>query len=179
MHPTTEADIKKVIFNLALKKSSGWDDISVRLVKEAANEISLPLCHAINLSFLNGVYPDCLKTARVLPLFKKGRTDILGNFRPISIMSIISKIVEKIANTILLKYMNHLNILFEHQYGFRKNYSCKFSLISLIQHLLNEIDKGDYTIGLFIDFSKAFDSINHEILISKLEHYGIRGVPLS
>ena len=94
----------------------------------------------------------------------------------ISILSILSKLFEKIVNKYLVIFLEKYNILYEHQYGFRENHSCRISLISLVQCLLDEMDKGNSSIGMFLDFSKAFDTVNHNILLSKLEHYGIRGL---
>ena len=178
LHPVSTNEIENLISVLDVRKATGWDNIPSTLVQVANSYISTPLCYIFNLSFTTGQFPDLMKVARVLPLYKKGNVNGIGNYRPISILPVLSKLLEKIVNTRIVNYLNKHNILYEHQYGFREKHSCKISLISLIQCLLDDIDSGNPSVGMFIDFSKAFDTVNHEILLSKLEHYGVRGLPL-
>jgi hypothetical protein len=129
-----------------------------------------------NLSFSEGSFPDHLKQAKVIPIFKKGDTMIFSNYRPISVLSIFSKILEKLMYNRLIEYIKTHNILFKNQFGFREGHSTEQALMLLTSNLYQALDKGNYAIGLFLDFSKAFDTIDHSILLQKLSHYGIRGI---
>ena len=177
--PTSYEEVFNLINSLDKKKSTGNDNLPAKLIIIAADHIARPLSYIFNLSFSQGKFPDSLKIARVIPLYKKGSKDNPGNYRPISILPILSKILEKIVNNRLTTFFEKFNLFHQHQYGFREKYSTKLSLINLVNHLLQQIDDNNNSIGIFIDFMKAFDTINHEILISKLQHYGIRGQPLS
>ena len=114
----------------------------------------------------------------ITPVYKSDDRKFFGNYRPISILPIFSKILERIIYNRLLAYLDKMHILSSNQYGFRKNYSTYMALIELIDSLSHSIDNNEYTIGIFVDLSKAFDTVDHKILISKLNHYGIRGTPL-
>ena len=126
----------------------------------------------------NGRVLDKLKEAMITPVYKSDDRKFFGNYRPISILPIFSKILERIIYNRLLAYLDKMHILSSNQYGFRKNYSTYMALIELIDSLSHSIDNNEYTIGIFVDLSKAFDTVDHKILISKLNHYGIRGTPL-
>lgn len=119
-----------------------------------------------------------LKTAKVTPIYKKGFKEEPGNYRPISVLPIVAKFFEKTVNKRLIEFLDLHNILYKHQYGFRKKYSTKLSVINLVNSLLRSVDEGKPTLGIFIDFQKAFDTINHQILLNKLDFYGIRGKAL-
>ena len=130
----------------------------------------------INESFSSGTFPDKLKIAKVTPIFKKGSRSDKNNYRPISILSVFSKIFEKLMHKRLFRYLERLCILHELQFGFREKFSTSHALISLIEHLKKSLDEGEFGCGIFIDLRKAFDTVNHSILLQKLEYYGIRGV---
>ena len=159
-------------------KGTGPASIPLKMLKVVTDIIVIPLCHIINVSFSTGVFPDILKVAKVLPLHKGGSTQDLNNFRPISLLSIFDKIIEKLMHKRLYEFLEHHNILFENQFGFRKNNSTVYALMEITERIKETIDKGKFGCGIFIDLKKAFDTVNHDILLTKLEHYGIRGVLL-
>ena len=177
--PVISSEVKNLIMNLDQSKACGYDNIPARLLFNAVDYVCEPLTHVFNVSFLTGVFPKNMKIAKVIPIYKKGLKCLPGNYRPISILPIISKVFEKIVNARLMKFLNTNKILREHQYGFRNGYSTKLSLINLINELTHFTDEGRITVGIFIDFAKAFDTIDHTVLQNKLNHYGIRGLPLN
>ena len=137
----------------------------------------LPLSHILNKCFEQGIFPDQLKIARVCPIFKSGLVTDISNYRPISILNSFSKIFEKAIYNRLVTYIEKYNVISQCQFGFRKNYSTSMALLNLYDYISKAIDKGQYCMGVFIDLSKAFDTINHNILLEKLNIYGIRGLP--
>ena len=132
----------------------------------------------INLSFRNGDVPDKLKLAKVIPIFKKNNRHDPNNYRPISLLSVINKLMEKLMFKRISKFIEKYNILYEYQFGFRKDHSTTLAIMEIHENIINTLEKGSYIAGLYLDLSKAFDTVDHEILLSKLEHYGIRGPPL-
>ena len=140
--------------------------------------IIMPLCEIINLSFNTGKFPDALKIAKVIPIYKGGASDELNNYRPISLLSIFDKIIEKLMHKQLYNFLQENNVLFTNQFGFQKNRSTSLALIQIIEKIRESIDNKKIGCGIFIDLSKAFDTVNHDILLQKMSHYGIRGTSL-
>ncbi len=137
--------------------------------------------HLFNLSFDTKTVPEKLKIAKLIAIFKKQLDEekvIPGNYRPISLLSIIDKLLEKLMYTRLISFINKHKILYKYQFGFRKKHSTTLALIEITDNILQELEEGKCSAGIFIDFQKAFDTVDHNILISKLEHYGIRGPAL-
>ena len=176
---TNAEEVAKIITNLENKKSTGHDDITVKFIKISSIYISELLARVINISIKTGIYPDQLKIAKVIPIYKKGNHSDPSNYRPISILSNINKIFEKILHKRLYSYLNKFNILYKFQYGFRKGHSTTQALIELTDNIKRGLDDKKYTCGIFIDLCKAFDTVDHNILLSKMHHYGIRGFYIS
>ena len=156
-------------------KSTGPQSIPIKLLKLIPDLILIPLCKIINHSFLTDVYPDALKISEVIPIHKGGSTAELDNYRPIALLSIFDKIIEKLVHKILYDFLQENNILFQNQFEFRKNNSTNLALIQITEKINETIDDKKYGCGIFIDLCKTFDTVNHDILLRKLEHYGVCG----
>ena len=174
LNPVDENEVEAMINNLK-ESSPGWDALSPKLLKYILPRILKPMVGILNISLEVGVFPDEMKIARVLPLNKSDDPMIANHYRPVSILPAFSKLFEQTMYTRLLNFLMNHKLLYEYQFGFRQNHSVYMSLIILVDKIITSLNNGDYTIGLFLDFKKAFDTRNHDILINKLEMYGIRG----
>ena len=174
LRPTSRHEINSVINNLKMT-SPGFDDIHIKVIKACKEEISPFLEYMINKSFSEGCFPDHLQIARVVPVYKKGDNSQFSNYRPISVLPCLSKIFEKIVAIRLLDYLTKMSLLTDDQYGFRPKYSAELAVHHLCKNIYNTLDKRMCQLTVFCDFSKAFDTINHTILLKKLLIYGIRG----
>jgi len=176
---TTPEHIKKIIKNLQPKMSNDAEGVSTKMVKFIGNEIAIPLSHIFNLSLRTGVFPSKLKLCRVIPIFKSGNASECDNYRPISLLSSISKILEKIVAKKLVDHLLENDLLYVHQYGFLPNRSTEQNLLQIVNYITQALNEGNYCIGVFLDLRKAFDVCSHEILLKKLEKMGIRGTALT
>ena len=157
------------------KSSSGIDGINIRIVKYVAPYIALPLSPIFNLTFATGKIPNKFKIALVAPDSKSSDKDVYSNYRPISVLPCFSKILEKLMYKRLIKFIDKNNILSSHQYGFRSKSCTSHAIIELVDKITKAIENDEYTVGIFLDLSKAFDTVNHNILLQKLYFYGTRG----
>ena len=174
-----ETCIKNIIEQLHTKSSSGYDEISTKLLKLIKPTILKPLTLIINQSLTTGIFPDKLKIAKITPVYKKENIHYIENYRPISIMPSISKVLERVVYDQLYTYFTTHHYLSENQYGFRKLHSTELATLELTDRINLELDKGNSPLAIFLDMSKAFDTLNHNILVSKLNYYGIKNASLN
>ena len=172
-----ESEVIDVIKNLK-NSSPGWDSIAAKVVKATYPHFIEPLTHIMNLSITQDIFPKVLKLAKVIPLFKTGDPMIISNYRPVSVLPLFSKILENLRYTRFISFINKYKLLYSYQFGFRRGHSPDLALICLVDKISNALEDGEYVLGLFLDFSKAFDTVNHDILFTKLEYLGIRDITL-
>ena len=169
-------EIIEISKQLNYSSSSGVDGINPQIGKVAIEAVAYVLADIINCSFLNGIVPDELKIAKVVPLYKNGEKNKISNYRPISVLPYFSKFFEKIMYKRIIDYFSKEKTLSPEQFGFRKQHSTFMALLEMQVKISESMDKNEFALGIFFDLSKAFDTVNHKILLKKLEHCGIRGL---
>ena len=173
--PVTLMEVNGIINILNPSKSVGPNSIPIKLLKIIGSSVSLLLALLVNQSFQSGIFPDKLKIAKVISLFKKGNPELPSNYRPISLLPIFSKLFEKLMYKRLYRFLEIHKALYSLQFGFQENHSIDHALVNLTEAVRNTLDNRRFGCGIFIDLQKAFDTVNNKILLLKLEHYGIRG----
>ena len=155
LEPVTSVEIDQIIKDLK-NGASGCDDITAFVLKDTRQSINIPVCYLCNLSLSEGVFPNELKLANVLPLFKSGDPMLFNNYRPVSLLCVLSKVFEKVMYTRLLDFLELRNFLIKNQFGFRKFHSSYMALMVMMNDISKALDEGDSVIGFFLDFSKGF-----------------------
>lgn len=178
LEPISPSEMFNVMTDLKSRNSSGYDSIPSRIIKLCRVQLCDPLLFIVNNSFLHGIFPDCLKESVVTPVYKKGDPKSVENYRPISLLPSFSKIFEMIMCKRLISFFNYCHLFSPTQHGYLKGRSIETAVHSFIQYILDSLEEKSLVIGIFLDLSKAFDSLDHEILIEKLERYGVRGSAL-
>lgn len=173
--PTDEYEIQQTISTLKDKKSTGTDRIKAELLKHVRNHISAPLVHIFNLCIKQGVFPLALKNAIVVPIYKNGNKQQIENYRPISLTTHLSKLFEKLIKVRLISFLNKYKILSNRQYGFKEHTSTEDAVMYLLKNVYRSLEESNPCLCLFIDFKKAFDTVNHKLLLTTLENIGVRG----
>ncbi|XP_049964569.1 uncharacterized protein LOC126485008 [Schistocerca serialis cubense] len=177
LRPTSEIEIEKTLHSKIFKKKSsvGQDQIPCFLLHNCSNFISKPVAHIINFSFLNGAFPGMLKIAKIIPVHKKGSKEDPTNYRPNALLSTFSKVFEYIMATRIMSFLDKENILSPAQFGSQSKKATTDAIQEFLDHALELVDKKLPAIGIFLDLTKAFDMVNHSILLQKMHSYGIRG----
>lgn len=178
LYPLDRSELLQLFKNLKNKKSFGICELSNVILKEFAKLLVDPVGHVINESLINGIFPEVFKVAIVAPIHKKNDRSDMANYRPVSLLSSISKLFEYAMLSRLLPFLEKNKILSDTQYGFRKQKSTVSAILSFYDKIIEYFERKQYPIGVFCDLSRAFDCVNHNLLIAKLEKYGIRGIPL-
>ena len=172
--PTTVHEIDKIIQDLPNKSSHGHDELSNITLKALRTSITFPLCHIFNQSLADGMFPEKMKWAEIIPLYKGKSMDLTINYRPISLLITTSKVLEKVIYTRVYSFLETNNILFSSQYGFRSKRSCEQAIMEVVGYMLQAKNKKEECACLYLDLSRAFDTLDHSILLKKLNNYGIR-----
>lgn len=170
-----EEEIKDIIDNLNIHKSTGADNISVKIVKTVKTELIPILKYLVKLSLQKSIFPEKMKFAQITPVFKCNKTSNPNNYRPISVLPVMSKILEKIMNIKLTNFLEKQNLIFDNQYGFRKSRDTEVATMDVITNIQLNLDNDQKCGILSLDLCKAFDTVNHDILLIKLFNMGIRG----
>ena len=176
LKPTNKDEVVQIINTLKSFKSPGYDNITNDLLKDIATYIADPLANIINKSFSSGIFPSALKKTIIKPIFKAGDKMEVSNYRPISLISGLAKIYEKILKERITKFLDKYHILSDHQFGFRKGKSTSDAMLSLTTKIYQSLDKKRPAMALFIDLAKAFDTVDHTQLMGVLDSIGFRGI---
>ena len=174
INPVNVTELSEIILSLN-NSSPGWDGLDTNIIKKLFGLIVHPLVYVINLCIEQGSFPKELKIAKIIPIYKSSDKQLITNYRPISVLPVFSKLFERVLHNRLLSFVDCKNIIYDYQFGFRRNHATNSALIILTDKIIQSLSKGDYVVGLFLDFQKAFDTVNHEILIKKMFHYRIGG----
>ena len=173
LSPVSRAFIRSQLVSLKTDKSTGLDGIPPRFLKDGADFLVEPIAHIVNFSILSEAVPSGFKNARVKPLYKKGSRLEPGNYRPVSILTVLSKILERAVNDQLNNFLSRRCLLYDFQSGFRKGYSTETCLVNLNDFIRTQTSKGKVTGMVLIDLQKAFDCVDHNLLLSKLSSMGV------
>jgi hypothetical protein len=175
LDPCDAAEISDIISTFGVNKASGPFSLPTSLLKEFSQLFSIPLAIIVNKSLQEGVFPQSLKIALVCAIFKKNDKTSCANYRPISLLSNIGKVFERIMYNRVERFLDEHNLIYKYQFGFRKKYSTNHALLSIIEQIRTNLDNKNFACGVFVDLQKAFDTVDHKLLLSKLSHYGIKG----
>ena len=176
LEPTDCIEILHVVNELKNSHSCGHDEVSTHLLKKIVGSIITPLVHICNLSLLTGVFPSSFKLAKVIPIHKKDDTMVISNYRPISVLPAFSKVLERVVYDRLYNFLDKNMCLNPEQYGFRQSHSTDLALLKFYDRVSTALARREHVVGVFMDLSKAFDTLDHSIILFKLQHYGVRGI---
>lgn len=176
LYPLDHKEFYEIMEKITKKKTPGYDEVPPFILKNAAVYLAEPMIHIINKSFELGVFPEALKKSIVCPLHKKGEKTELSNYRPLALQSVFSKLIENAYSTRLVSFLEKNLLLNDCQHGFRKSRSTTTAISDFVNRLMTSMKTNNKSYGIFYDFTKAFDMVNHDLLLSKLYCIGVRGV---
>lgn len=179
LFPTDPTEVQETILSLNKNKSPGYDNITSNILQLISTKIAIPIAELFNKCFLKGYFPKCFKQSIIVPIFKAGLSSELNNYRPISLISTFAKIFEKLIYSRLYSFFEKSNILSNMQFGFLKGKSTSDAIATLTEYVYSSLDESLPCLTVFLDLTKAFDTVNHKLLLKKLKRYGIRGIPLT
>ena len=176
--PTNNKEVEKEFDQFKTTKAT-MDIFNIKTLKFVKTEIIPALVIVFNKSMKTGVFPDLLKVAKVIPIYKDDEADLPKNYRPISLLTIFDKLLEKVVYTRVKSFLDKHRVLYKYQFGFRSKSSTTYALLDVLDYIYTSLDQGKYVFGVYIDLKKALDTVSQKILLTKLEHYGIRGLALN
>ena len=175
VNPFSENELLEEIAKLKDNKAIGYSDIPIKLFKKCKFVLVKPLVTLYNMTIEQGVFPNALKMAQVIPIHKGDEKHLAQNYRPISILNCISKLLERLMQKRLYKFLEKHDLMYPLQFGFRRKHSTNQALIEVTEKIKEALDSGQTSLGIYLDIKKAFDTVNHNIMLKKMYHYGIRG----
>ena len=164
--PVTENEICKIIGSLK-DSAAGLDDLKSSMIKHIKESITVPHVHIYNRSFVTGIFPSELKIANVVPIYKSGDEMVFSNYRPVSVLPVFSKLLERLVYNCLISHINYNNLLYEYQFGFQKGKSTHLAIMMLVDKITEALDQDESVVGVYLDFSKAFDTVDRSISLQK------------
>ena len=166
-------EFEKASKTLKQNKASGYDGLSCNIIMDVYDSIKVILFKIFKASLEEGIFSEKLKIAKVIPVFKNGDKENIENYRPISILPVFSKVLERIMYNSLYEYFMNNNLLHKNQFAFQINNSTEHAILQFTRDIAQNFDNGKFTLGVFIELSKAFDTVDHQILLKKIKHYGV------
>jgi hypothetical protein len=172
-------EFEKALMSLKRNKAVGVDDLNGNIIIDSLEPLKNVLYLVFKASLQQGIFPDKLKIAKITPIFKSGELTNVSNYRPISVLPVFSKVLERIMYHRVYDHLTINKLLYDKQFGFQTKTSTEHAILQFTRDITKSFERGEYTLGVFINLSKAFDTVNHNILLKKLENYGIKGITLA
>ena len=158
---------------LKRNKAAEFDDLNSNIIIDVYDSLKNIILHVFKISIQQGIFPDCLKIAKVTPIFKTGDKDNVSNYRSITILPVFSKVLERIMYNIVYNHLDSKGLVYEKQFSFQRNKSTEHAILQLTRDITGSFENGEYTLGVFIDLFKEFGTVDNQTLTKKLQYYGI------